>query len=335
MKRILFLSVFFLLSVYLDVKYLVAENKTDEVHALVTQPLPEIFLPALMVKAQGDFQSLVIPLKRAGKLIMIEGVVDSVQGNLILDTGSTSLVLNSIYFRKARRSGNQVSGGITGAMKTISKSMIKMLQISDVFYQNIEADVTDLGHLENARNIKILGFFGLSMLTDFEIVIDISNNVLELHKTDRDGNRLNSKEKRPSFDLNLPVFNSSDVLFVEAKINKRNYVFCLDTGAESNVLSSQLPDKILSTVTVLRRSSLRGVGSKKVDVFHGIMNDFSIGNRNIKGMQALITNLAAMAESYGQHIDGMLGCDFFEKGVFYIDLKQKNLGVCFHKNQEE
>jgi len=335
MKKTWFLLFLFLIlhiSVSTVNKTLGAKN---EVLTSKKSPPASFFHPSVIVKAQGDFQSVIVPLKRAGKLILIDAIVDSIQGNLILDTGSAGMVLNSLYFRKTRRAGSQSSGGITGDVGAISKYRIKKLAVSDAFYENFDADMTDLGHLERSRNVRILGFFGLSMLRDFEVVIDLKNNLMELHRLDRSGQRLNITFGQPSFDLVLPASNMSDVLFVEASINKKKFLFCLDTGAESNVLSNQLPDKVLNTVTVTRRSTLLGVGSKKVNVFHGTMNDFSIGSHSMNGMPTLITSLSAMAHAYGLNIDGMLGCDFFEKGVFYIDLKRGRVGICFHKNQTE
>ncbi len=330
MKKAIFFAFFLLIILPPGQGLMKEEHEPMRLPAYIKPKMP---IPD-QLRAQADFESIVIPLKRAGKLILIDAVIDSIQGNLILDSGSMGLVLNSMYFRTSRRVSGQVSGGITGSVGAITKSSIKKMRLSDVFYENFEADMTDLGHLESARKVKILGFFGLSFLRDFEIVMDLKNNVLELHRRDKSGKRLNPAP-RPVCDLSLSMRNTSSVLFIEAKINRKSLVFCLDTGAESNVLSNQLPDKVLNTVTINRRSTLRGVGQQKVDVFHGVMNDFSVEGHQINGMPALVTSLSAMAHSYGMPIDGMLGCDFFEKGVFYFDLKNDELGICFHKNEKE
>jgi hypothetical protein len=286
-------------------------------------------------KALGSNNSIIIPLKRAGKLILIEAQIDSLEGNLILDTGSMKLVLNSIYFRKGQKAGGSISGGVTGKVQSVSKNRIKRLKMSEIYYENIDADMVDLGHLESVRNIKILGFFGLSLLKDFEIVIDLQANVLELHRVDFNGNRFNIEMIRPPLDISLPLYNNNGILLIQAKINKGSYTFCLDTGAESNVLSSNLPDRALNTLTLTRRSILRGAGNEKVEVIHGIMNDFSIGKHRINGMQTMITNLRAMSDAYGIEIDGMLGCDFFEQGIVFLDIKNKQMGIQFYKNATE
>lgn len=281
----------------------------------------------------SDFKSIVIPVKRAGKLILLDAIADSVSGALILDTGSAGLVLNSIYFRNGRQKSGSQSAGITGKIEEIKQLQIGKLQFDDVFYENIKADLTDLGHLEQARKTKILGFFGLCMLKDFEVVLDLKNNVIELHRLDDQGVRLSNKPI-PAPDLQLPVFNYNNVFFIEGRIANKRLSFCLDTGAESNVLDHYLSDKILNTVTIVKRSTLRGVGEQHTEVFYGLMNDFSLGNQSFASMQTIITSLAKMSESYGIETDGMLGCAFFEQGVFYLNMRNNVLGIIFHKTEK-
>jgi len=282
-----------------------------------------------------DFESITLPLKRAGNLILLEAIIDSIPGNLILDTGSSGLVLNSIYFRHSRKSGNLVAGGITGSTGTVAKSRIKNLQISAINFQNLDADILDLGHLEKARNVKVLGFFGLSLFADFEVVIDLYRSVMVLHQLDYSGKRLDQSTGSQAVDINLSVQVFSDVIFVDGYIAGRKLIFCLDTGAESNVLGSHLPNKVINTVSVYRRSELRGAGAQSVEVLYGSMNDFTFGKSPISGMKTIITNLGAMSDSYGVRIDGMLGCDFLERGLFYLNLKQKKLGIAFNKEEEK
>jgi len=63
--------------------------------------LPEFPLTKILSdEPLGDFQSITIPLKRAGRLFLIEAQVDGQIGNLVFDTGASGLVLNRTYFRK-------------------------------------------------------------------------------------------------------------------------------------------------------------------------------------------------------------------------------------------
>jgi hypothetical protein len=137
--------------------------------------------------------SIIIPIKRAGNLIILEGIVDGLPGNLILDTGSAALVLNSIYFGDQGRKSAVLAGGITGSTGSTYRSRIKSMQISTMIFNDIDANITDLGHIEKARNIRVLGFFGLSVFQGYEVVVDLMNGVLELHKVNFRGNRITSE----------------------------------------------------------------------------------------------------------------------------------------------
>ena len=278
-----------------------------------------------------DDDHITLPLKRVGNLILLEAIVDGRRGNLIFDTGSATLVLNSMYFGgESRMLADQVAGGITGSTGTLETARINDLQISGMQFNRLTASLCDLAHIEAARNIRILGFFGLSLFMDYEVVIDLENNILELFRLNFRGNRINRDHSTPRFDIRMPVAVESGVVFIEASINNTLLLFCLDTGAESNVLASTLPSRVLSSVTINRRSALRGAGSQQIEVLHGIMNQFTIDGKNINGMGVLVTNLNTMSNMFGKRINGMLGTEFLEKGVFYINIKRQTLGIVFH-----
>jgi hypothetical protein len=65
------------------------------------------------------------------------------------------------------------------------------------------------------------------------------------------------------------------------------------------------------------------------------MNEFNIGGAEIAGMNTIISNLSAMSDAYGVRIDGMLGCDFLEKGIFIINLSQQNIAITFYKEEKK
>lgn len=293
------------------------------------------FSPFLMEDFEASVQEsrnlIVIPLKRAGNLILLEAIIDGVSGNLILDSGSSSIVLNSMYFRQGRSVAHMTAGGMTGSTGTLTTVRINNMQMSELIFSRLEANTVDLGHIESARNTKVLGFFGLGLFNDYEIVIDLQNNSLELHRLNLRGNRVTKGRSPARYDMQLPAVIKSNVIFFDVNINKTRLIFCLDTGAESNVLTSTLPNHILSTVDISRRSILRGASGRDVEVLHGILNDLEIGRNNMGGMQVMVMNLNTMSHFYGLHIDGMLGCEFLEKGVFFINLKQEKVGIVFNK----
>jgi len=280
----------------------------------------------------GELESVVIPLKRVGRLFLIEAKIDNTVGNFLFDTGAAQLVLNSTYFRKYMTTSGGEGSGITGSTGTILHTQITKLDVAGLMYSNISADVTDLGHIENRRGVKVLGLFGVSMLKGLEMVIDLSHNELRLYRLDKSGNRMPSQNTEFRADITEKVELYHNILFVKARIGGKVLDFCLDTGAESNVLNSFSPKKVLSTVTILRRSDLMGAGSGEAEVLLGKLNDFVLGDRSIPDMQTIIASLDALSATYGYPIDGMLGFDFFEKGQVCINLVKNEMKISFNKS---
>jgi predicted aspartyl protease len=278
---------------------------------------------------QGNFIGVTIPLKRAGRLLLFEGTVDGVIGNFILDTGSSGLVLNKTYFRNCMIIDDEEGGGVTGSTGVIARINVKRLLVAGLIYMNISADVTPLGHLENRRGVKILGLFGMSLLKNLEIVIDSRNNELQLYKLDKNGNRVGTPSAEVKFDITHKIEQYRNIMFVKVSIGGKLLDFCLDTGAESNVLSIDAPKQSLGTVTITRRSNLQGVGSDDGEVLFGTMNDFILGNKKFISMETILCSLKALSNKYGYPIDGMLGYDFFTTGKIYINLVKKEMGICF------
>lgn len=294
-------------------------------------------LPAIPAPGPGTIwpegvYTTTIPLKRAGRLFLLEATIDGVTGNFILDTGSSKLVLNSTYFRNTWKVKGTEAGGVTGSAGAVQCTSVKKFQVAGLTYLNLAADAADLGHIENRRGVKVLGLFGCCMMRNMEAVIDAARNQLRLFRLDRSGKRIGSASGAFQADVKTKLTIVQDVAFVTAVIGTRQLNFCLDTGAESNMLSTAAPKKVMSTVTILRRSDLCGVSDRRgCDMLIGALNDFSIGGRKITGMQAMLAGMDQMSSFYEFPVDGMLGFDFFEQDEISINLVTQELGILFRK----
>lgn len=92
-------------------------------------------LPYLNVSnGNPDTTTYIIPLKKIGRLYILEAVVDGISGNLIFDTGATGLVLNRTYFRNHVKSGGISSSGITGGVGQVDKITADELSIGSLIY---------------------------------------------------------------------------------------------------------------------------------------------------------------------------------------------------------
>ncbi len=283
----------------------------------------------LKPKPLGNFSSLDIPLKKVGRIFLIEATVDSMTGNFIFDTGAPGLILNSTYFRDLDKVYNQTGGGITGANQELSRKKIEKLEIGELYFNKLYATVTNLGHIENKKGVKILGLIGVNLLKEFELIIDFNEAIMNISRLDKSGERMEPSpmECIPTVSHKIKVINN--VILMKGQIGDKKLSFCLDTGAETNVLEIGLPDRIVNTVAINRRSVLHGTGQASSEVLYGSMTDFRIDNTALQGMNAVLTDLSQLNAMYGMQIDGMLGYDFFKQGVIRMNLKKKEIGICF------
>ncbi|MEM9050953.1 MAG: aspartyl protease family protein [Bacteroidota bacterium] len=278
------------------------------------------------VKPECNELVVTIPLKRAGRLLIIEAEVDSVRGNFIFDTGAPYLVLNKTYFRDYKKHRRGTASGIAGS-EAVRSVEIDHLQFRGINYHDLDADLANLGAIENMRGIKILGLLGFNLFKEFEMEIDVRNGVLKLYKTDEEGKTLESAPKAVC-EIKQAIRIYDNTIFTDCYIADKKLRFGFDTGAETNALSSRVNKKILETISITGRRTLNGVGDESVEILFGRMNNFQLGENSLLGMQTLITNMDDMSAAYGTTVDGMLGFDFLAKGVVRINCKQNFMKLC-------
>jgi len=260
----------------------------------------------------SDTPSCIIPFNRVGNLIVIKAKCDTTEGNFILDTGAPKLILNMTYFRQYRSHTEETeSGGITGEISS-SPTMVENLSFGPIKYFRAEADRVNLGHIENSKGIKILGLLGMQLFKRFEMIIDYEKSLIYLHLINKkEASTYKSEMLKDETAYNtFPIKLMEDKLLTYGEIAGKKLTFIIDTGAESNVLDSRLPNKIFEQINITRRIMLAGSGSQKVEALYGDMKNMKLGDLAIATLPVLVTNLERMCFSYNQCLDGMLGFDF-------------------------
>ncbi len=274
-------------------------------------PLPRIAFRGLKL---ADAVSCVIPFSRAGNLILVRAKADTTEGNFILDTGAPGLVLNMTYFRDyhASTDANEEQSGITGSVGSVRKTQVGRFSFGCIRAQAVAADLLNLGHLENTKGIRILGLIGLAQLQQYELIIDYENSELHFRKSSR---KESLSEKNllladTSAYSTVPIEIWNHKLVTRTTLAGKKLRLMIDSGAESNLLDSRLPDKIFDNVEILRRIQLTGTGEKKVEALYGNLNNLQIGNQSTGSLPVIITNLEKTCLADNSCIDGILGFDF-------------------------
>ena len=270
---------------------------------------PFIHDPVITTES-ADF---VLPFSRVGNLMLIKAKADTVEGSFILDTGAPGLILNMTYFRNYPVTESYADGGgITGTVDGYGHTKVKKLSFGSVSYHNVEADRINLGHIENSKGLKIFGLLGVQLFKQFIMIIDYENSEIHLHHVSKkDGKNYEHPMLSDTAAYSIfPIDILHNKILTYGKVGTKKLTFLVDTGAESNVLDSRLPENVLDNVNITRRMLLNGAGNKKVDALYGDMSNLSIGSRDIKTLPVLVTNLAKMCFAYDKCINGMLGFDF-------------------------
>jgi hypothetical protein len=287
------------------------DNTANPFNAATRQP--SIKISAIAV----DSVSSIIPFTRVGNLIVVKAQADTTAGNFILDTGSPGLVLNLTYFRNYPTTllTDGDHSGITGSSPYIIQTSVKSFSLGALSYYDQQADLTNLGSIENTKGIKILGLLGFELFRDCELIIDYEKDIIYLHRIAR---REAATYQSQMLD-DVAAYNTTPIditdnrIIIRSEMMGKNLRFVVDCAAENDILDSRLPDKIFNNVDIIRRVLLSGVGSKKVEAVYGNVKSIKIGEENISNLPFLITNLEYTCFAQGGCVDGVLGFDFLSR----------------------
>lgn len=262
-----------------------------------------------------DSVSCIIPFSRAGNLILIRATADTIVGNFILDTGSPHLVLNLTYFRDypTIHVTDQEQGGITGSgTGEVLQTTVKNLSFGAFKYDNIDAHLANLGHIENNKGVKVFGLLGMQLFRQCEMIIDYDQNRIYLHRIGKKESSVYNHEmlKDTAAYRVVPIEMINDRALARTEIAGKKLRLLIDFAAESNVLDSRLSDKVFENFSITRRVMLNGIGNRRVEALYGDMSNVKIGSEIIDTLPMLITNLEKTCLTYESCIDGILGFDF-------------------------
>lgn len=275
----------------------------------------------------ADSSSFILPFSRAGNLILVKATADTTSGNFVLDTGAPHLVLNITYFRNYPVHSNEGErNGITGNAFMAGQTTVADFSWGPAHYYRLNADLANLGNIENSKGVRILGLIGMELLRNFEMIIDYEKNLIYLHRFRRkvpSSYRNELLADTAAYSI-VPITITDNRIMLQSVLAGKKIKLIIDSGAETNLLDSRLPDKVFENVSITGRTMLSGAGSGKIEVLKGDLQQLQIGNQSLSNLPVLITNLERTCFSYGGCVDGILGFDF---------LSLKKIGFNFVTNK--
>ncbi|MFN8243278.1 MAG: pepsin/retropepsin-like aspartic protease family protein [Ferruginibacter sp.] len=278
-------------------------------------PLQISFLSALQQDGSGesDSSSCIIPFTRAGNLILVKAKVDGTTGNFILDTGAPGLVLNITYFRShsVSEENSEEQRGITGTVGEVKKAEIADIGFGCIKAGRITADIVSLSHLENTKGVRIFGLLGLSLLKQFEVIIDYENNELQINRVPGSGSLANPANTVSGKEVDIiPIQIWDNKIVTNTSVGGKKLRLIIDSGAESNLLDGRLPAKVLDSVDITKRIMLNGAGARRVEALYGNLHRLMLGDAVFFNLPVIVTNLANTCLADNSCADGILGYDF-------------------------
>ncbi|RYY86512.1 MAG: hypothetical protein EOO15_14310 [Chitinophagaceae bacterium] len=262
---------------------------------------------------EPDSVAAVIPFNRVGNLILVQAQADSLEGNFIFDTGAQHVVLNSTYFRdySATTVSDMEATGINGGTAPLQRITLGKLRLGTIGYPRLEADLGELGHIENSKGVRILGLLGMDLFRDCEIMLDYDENLLYVHRLRKREAALYtnvSAQVPPSDYTEMPIELKENYILVRTTVAGRELRFVMDSGAETSVIDSRLPNNVLAGLQVTRRIQLNGASRKKEAVY-GTLPELTVGPHLLRNVPMLVSNLEQSCFSQFDCINGILSFD--------------------------
>jgi hypothetical protein len=162
--------------------------------------------------------------------------------------------------------------------------------------------------------------------------IDYAKQSVHLYQLDRKGKRLEISASSQEPALRLPIDLYNNMILLDGSLNGVPMRYCIDTGAELNLLHNRLPKKAMQSIEITGRTLLSGTGEKKIEVLKGIAREVEFGKKQFEPMPVLLTHLGHMSLAQDLRIDGLLGFDFLSPQTTSFNFVTKEL--IFWKNTE-
>ncbi|WP_353780027.1 hypothetical protein [Winogradskyella sp. 3972H.M.0a.05] len=264
-----------------------------------------------------------IPFKLIDHLIVVEAELFDKKGNFIIDTGSETLILNSVHFKKSsnEKITHGVNADIHSSVKHVNTFLLKNFEL-----RHTKSDVIDLSHIEKTKKMNLLGVIGHSVLKDFEIFIDLYLNQITLTRVDKLGNRLDDNVYLEEITDSINFKLKKHTIVLNTEVNGVMLKMGLDSAAEYNQLNKKVSSKVLKNFFPSRKLKLSGASGKTVEVMAGKLFRVKLSDNVYFGpMQTVLANLKRMNEAFGTRLDGVLGYEFFKQKRTIINYKKRQL----------
>jgi predicted aspartyl protease len=250
-------------------------------------------------------------------IIFVEAFLNGQAGTYIIDTGSPVLLLNNSDLNGKPITVNSATGD-----QTIREVDINSFNWAGLKKSNIKAWNIDLSHLEVSFQKEIKGVIGFNIIKDHKLIFDIVNSQVEVVKSlDED------LKAAINFKRVIPLQIRNERPYFNVKLGNKNFNFCLDTGAETNILNhevhTQLNTKLQMEIGQTKLISFNSASS--LDLKKYLLKEVGLGNVQLNNSVFSIMDLTEINNNSHKRIDGIVGLLFFQSSKIILDYPNKKL----------
>jgi predicted aspartyl protease len=262
-----------------------------------------------------------VPVHLAGAAQPLILVPASVNGHgpfdFILDTGAgTSLVSLDLAQQLAMATEQVKEGTGAGGKVRLALGTVASLAVGQARREQVQVGMLDLTDLGRAVGVRIDGDIGYNFLKDFVTTIDYRRGVLELSDGDDRPNALGSRGAGVPFRLGHA---SKPLVLVTTVVNRQGpFVFALDTGSSTTVVSPELAQRLgMETVAI---PDVTAGGGHTIRASAGRVGSLAIGGTMVRDLPVMVADfLSMLSEVVGTKVDGILGYNLLKGFRVMID----------------
>ena len=268
--------------------------------------------------------TITIPFKLVGKLIVIEATAGGQTGNFILDTGNADLVLDAYHFN-GQASGRQLSG-LDGRSVAVSFTRANLILGGQKWWA-VEAMLHPLEHLEQNKDISFLGIIGTKIFAEHQLTIDYQKREVLLRKGQRnDPLGVDDRGRHP--DAVFTFHWKAGIPTIEAQLEHTVLHLGVDTGAEINLLDPAIVQSIRDYVQPAGIMRLIGMTRQPRKVQLANLYNLRIADQICPELKVAIHSLNHLnrrtAKGKGD-LDGLIGYEFLSRFRLTFHFKKQEI----------
>lgn len=260
-------------------------------------------------------------------LIVTQAVINGEKHNFIIDSGCSSLYLNSKYFKEKEDKGTHVgtskdvNGNISGGQDVIQ---VDSFDFNGICADSIKVMMSDLSHLENGT--EVYGFIGYDVYRDYDLLFDYKHKTLTLI----DPNYTETFLKERKYEYDEVPFEMSKTMrhipLINARIDTASLTLGIDCGAGNNLIDSKRWDEFENMLSRVKTTKLRGISNDEGSEVHvGKLKSLKIGGRTFRNTQTVFNNISHFNRNKDERIDGLIGYEVLSRQKTILSYKNKKL----------